>query len=65
VDNAKVQALKQELEQTKRYEGVRTGSSRSAAPYELGELARRFRDAQDRSIHPRPSWRGLFGRRSR
>jgi hypothetical protein len=49
VDNAKVQALKQELEQTKRYEGVQDRLFKvQQRLHELGELARRFRDAQDR-----------------
>jgi hypothetical protein len=49
VDNAKVQALKQELEQTRRYEGVQDRLFKvQQRLHELGELARRFRDAQDR-----------------
>jgi len=49
VDNAKVQALKQELEQTKRYEGVQDRLFKvQQRLHELGELARRFREAQDR-----------------
>jgi hypothetical protein len=49
VDSAKVQALKQELEQTRRYEGVQDRLFKvQQRLHELGELGRGFRDAQDR-----------------
>ncbi|MFL5310275.1 MAG: hypothetical protein ACJ79H_07475 [Myxococcales bacterium] len=49
VDSAKVQTLKQELEQTRRYEGVQDRLFKvQQRLHELGELARRFREAQDR-----------------
>jgi hypothetical protein len=49
VDSAKVQALKQELEQTRRYEGVQDRLFKvQQRLQELGDLNRRFREAQDR-----------------
>jgi hypothetical protein len=49
VDNAKVQALKQELEQTKRYEGVQDRLFKvQQRLYELTELNRKFHEAQDK-----------------
>ena len=48
VDSAKVAALKQELEQTRRYEGVQDRLFKvQQRLHELGELNRRFREAQD------------------
>ena len=49
VDNAKVQALKQELEQTKRYEGVQDRLFKvQQRLHELTELNRKFHEAQDK-----------------
>jgi hypothetical protein len=49
VDSAKVEALKQELEQTRRYEGVQDRLFKvQQRLHELGELGRSFREAQDR-----------------
>ena len=49
VDSAKAQALKQELEQTRRYEGVQDRLFKvQQRLHELGELGRSFREAQDR-----------------
>ena len=48
VDSAKAQALKQELEQTRRYEGVQDRLFKvQQRLHELGELGRSFREAQD------------------
>jgi hypothetical protein len=48
VDSAKVQALKQEMEQTRRYEGIQDRLFKvQQRLQELGELNRRFRGAQD------------------
>ncbi|HEX9572825.1 MAG TPA: hypothetical protein VF994_01945 [Myxococcales bacterium] len=48
VDSAKVQALKQELEQTRRYEGIQDRLFKvQQRLHELTELNRRFREAQD------------------
>jgi len=49
VDNAKVQALKEELEQTKRYEGVQDRLFKvQQRLHELTELNRKFHEAQDK-----------------
>ncbi|HEX9604825.1 MAG TPA: hypothetical protein VF973_13825, partial [Myxococcales bacterium] len=48
VDGAKVQALKQELEQTRRYEGIQDRLFKvQQRLHELTELNHRFREAQD------------------
>ena len=48
VDNAKVQALKEELEQTRRYEGIQDRLFKvQQRLQELSELNRSFREAQD------------------
>jgi hypothetical protein len=48
VDSAKAQALKQELEQTRRYEGIQDRLFKvQQRLYELSELNRRFHEAQD------------------
>jgi hypothetical protein len=48
VDSAKVQALKQELEQTRRYESVQDQLFKvQQRLQELGEIGREFREAQD------------------
>jgi hypothetical protein len=48
VDSTKVQALKQELEQTRRYEGIQDRLFKvQQRLQELGDLNRRFREAQD------------------
>jgi hypothetical protein len=49
VDNAKVKALKQELEQTKRYEGIQDRLFKvQQRLLELSELNRRYHEAQDK-----------------
>jgi len=66
VDNAKVQALKAGAGADQALRGSPGPALQgAAAPLRAGRARPRFRDAQDRPIPSRPSWRGLLGRRSR